>query len=108
MPKRGDVVLIPFPFSDLSGQKVRPALILSKHSKHNDVVVLFITSKSRNRGDFIVAIAPSKENGLKVQSEVVCDKIATLDRKTIIGQIGHLESKAQKDVDKLVTKLLGL
>ena len=45
--KRGTVVLTPFPFTDLSGQKVRPALVVSRSDRPDpDVLLAFITSKS--------------------------------------------------------------
>jgi len=40
--KKGDIVLIKFPFTDLSGSKLRPALVLVESG--NDVIVAFITS----------------------------------------------------------------
>lgn len=108
MLKRGDVVLIPFPFSDLSGQKIRPALIISKQNKKDDVVVLFITSRNKSKLSLTVPVMASSQNGLKVPSLVVCDKIATLDKKTIIGSIGRLEEKVQNAVDNAIIKVLGL
>lgn len=42
--QRGDIVLVPFPFTDLSGQKVRPALIISPDPVGNDVLLAFISS----------------------------------------------------------------
>lgn len=45
---KGDVILIPFPFTDLSATKQRPALIVSSdqfNNKHNDVIVMAISSQ---------------------------------------------------------------
>ena len=108
MPKRGDVVLIPFPFTDLSGQKIRPAVILSAYNKEVDIIVVFITSKHKSTKDFIVPVKPTAQNGIKVSSVIMCDKISTLDRKMIIGSIGTLEPDLQNRVDQKVAKALGL
>ncbi len=105
MPKRGDIVLIPFPFSNLSGQKIRPALILSKGSKTSDIIVVFITSKTKTVG---IPVVPTKNNGLKVTSEIICDKIATLDKKIVLGSIGRLEEETLTKVDVVLRKILGL
>jgi mRNA interferase MazF len=42
--RRGDIVLVPFPFTDLTGQKVRPALVISPDPPGEDVMVAFISS----------------------------------------------------------------
>lgn len=47
--RRGDVVLVPFPFADLSGSKVRPAVIVSADPQEAEIVIAFITSVLTNR-----------------------------------------------------------
>lgn len=62
----GQVVLVPFPFTDLSTQKQRPALIISNKSynlEHSDVVLMAITSKS-SQSSFDVQLTSWKEAGL--------------------------------------------
>ena len=108
MPKRGDIVLVPFPFSDLSGQKIRPALILSKQNKSSDIVVVFITSKLKTNKGNLIEVKPTKQNGLKTASTIICDKIATLDKKIILGAIGVLEKEDQVKVDTNLKQVLGL
>ena len=45
----GDVVLVPFPFADLSGRKVRPAVIVSTDPQGPELILAFITSVLTNR-----------------------------------------------------------
>lgn len=101
-------MLVPFPFTDLSGQKIRPALIITSSSNDNDVIVLFITSNTKLKIKDSVPILPSSQNGIKVSSGIVCSKIATLDRNVILGKIGLVESVAQNKVDVSLKKVLGL
>ena len=61
--KKGDLVLIPFPFTDLSGKKLRPALILVE--SQSDVVVSFLTTQLHRQENFDLLIEPSGQNGLK-------------------------------------------
>ncbi len=108
MSKRGKIVLVPFPFTDLLGQKVRPALIVSNQPKSSDVVVLFITSQNKGKLPFLVPILPSDSNGLKTKSSIVCNKIATLNSKVILGELGEVESEVLNQIDTELKKVLGL
>jgi mRNA interferase MazF len=62
------IVLVPFPFDDFPGTKVRPALCLTeKIGKHNHVVIAFITSKTpSDKTPSDIVIEMSEQSGLKV------------------------------------------
>jgi mRNA interferase MazF len=85
----GSIVLTRFPFTDLSGSKRRPALVVSRENeRRSDLIVCFITSMPR-AGPDMVPLAASPGTGLKVPSVVRFDKIATLGRAVIAGKIGE-------------------
>jgi mRNA interferase MazF len=86
-PRVGDLVLIPFPFTDLSSEKVRPALIMGEYLEN--VTVLFITRKYR-AGEYSIQIRQNTDNGLKHDSTILASKISTLDKKMMIGRIGFI------------------
>ena len=90
MYKQGSIVLIPFPFTDLSGVKVRPAVIVSSKTIGDDIIVAFISTNTKKKGKFEVFLKMNTENGLKSNSVVVVSKIATLEKKTILGEIGQV------------------
>lgn len=98
MYKFGKIVLIPFPFTDLSGAKVRPAVIISNKPIGDDVVVVFISSNIKKLREFDVLIRKNSKNGLKSDSIIIVSKIATLEKKTILGEIGELSSKETLEV----------
>jgi mRNA interferase MazF len=78
--KKGDIVLIPFPFTNLKGVKRRPAVILYKGEL--DVIVTFITSRVKWEENTDLLIVPDQLlNGLKKPSLIRIDKIATLAPK---------------------------
>jgi mRNA interferase MazF len=84
----GDIVLARFPFTDLSGDKRRPALVVSRdNDRRPDLVVRVITSVPRSGPD-MAAIEAGGGTGLKVASVVRFDKLATLDRVVIAGRLG--------------------
>ena len=100
---KGNIVLVPFPFTDLTGSKLRPSLII--HSYRDDVIVAFISSSSKIISDYDILIRKSKKNGLKVNSVLKLNKIVTLDRKLIVGIIGDLEEHILKQVDDELIKI---
>lgn len=108
MYKKGTVVLVPFPFTNLSGNKVRPALIISHGKIGEDIIVVFITSQAKTQEKFMVPVLPDNENGLKAASQIVCSKIATLDSKIILGELGNISPKKQKTIDATLRNVLGL
>ena len=84
----GSIVLTRFPFTDLSGDKRRPALVVSRdNQRRTDLVVCFITSMPRAGLD-VAPLAPLPGTGLKVPSMVRFDKLATLDLAVISGKLG--------------------
>jgi len=101
--RKGDVVLLPFPFTDLSGSKYRPAVILTTTKK--DVIVAFITSQLNLRKDTDIKLQQTQQNGLKRNSILLLDKIATLSKKLITGRIGILTDSELILIDKNLVKI---
>ena len=75
---KGNIVLITFPFTDLSGSKLRPAVILVETTL--DITVCFITTQTDRQDATDVLLIPDTTNRLKKQSLVKTGKIATLDK----------------------------
>lgn len=110
--KRWDVVLIAYPFTDLSGAKVRPALALSPkshHDKGDDGIFAFITTATDRRSDYELGIEVTDPEftatGLKVPGTVRLAKILTLDQRLVrktLGNFGpNLRQKAEQILDRL-------
>jgi len=114
MFKKGTIILIPFPFTDLSFTKVRPALIISANTiKGDDIVVAFISSlktKKLQKTDIALSFTDSnfKKTGLKNNSLIKIDKIATLDKKIVIGELGEIDKSIQKKVNQKIKILFDL
>lgn len=86
--KKGDIVLVPFPFTDLTATKKRPALVL--FSDGEDVTLSFITTKKFWKKDWDLLLKPTNNNGLKKESIVRLSKITTLEKKLVLGQLGSI------------------
>ena len=107
--RKGAIVLVPFPFTDLSGHKVRPALVLFASARGEDCIVAFISSRSaKKKSQYEVLVHMLSENGLKVDSVVKVDKIATLQKRIVIGEIGSVEKSVQKETEGTLRRLFGL
>ncbi|GEO02641.1 hypothetical protein AAE02nite_03050 [Adhaeribacter aerolatus] len=104
--KKGDIVLIPFPFTDLSGQKNRPALVLI--TTVTDVTVAFITSQLSWQTEYDLKLEPSHDNGLKKTSLVRLNKLATLDVELVIGRLGNLSVAEISVLNKSLIQLFQL
>lgn len=94
--KKGDVVLVPFPFTDGKGSKRRPALVLSKDGHHNTYdkyVCLMITSQEVSEGTerYEHNIYSPLSRGLVVEpSFVIVDKVFSTEDRFIIKKLGEI------------------
>ena len=103
---KGDVVVIPFPFSDLSSIKLRPALI-NVELLDSDVMLCQITSKQKTDG---FSIGLDKKDfasaGLDQLSFVRPNRIFTAEKSIIKYKTGSIHVEKQKEVwDKIVSLL---
>ena len=103
---KGDIVLIPFPFTDLTGVKNRPALILVETD--SDITVSFITTQVKWEEEFDVRLEPTNENGLKKTSLIRLSKLSTIDKDLVIGRLGRLTDQEIVMVNKHLIRLLRL
>lgn len=93
---KGDIVVLPFPFSDLSHSKRRPALILSD-IQGSDYIMLQITSQNTRDSYAIPLLEGDFQSGaLRKASNIRPNKVFTLDGSLILYKIGHL-SNAKMD-----------
>jgi mRNA interferase MazF len=95
---KGDIILITFPFTDLSGSKLRPAVVLSDSGL--DITVCFITTQTQWQEPTDVLMLPNTINGLKKSSLIRVSKIATIDKKLAKGLLGKLSQNEVSDLNQ--------
>ncbi len=111
---KGKVVLVPFPFDDLTASKVRPAVCLTEPiGLHRHIVLAFISSQiplhptrtdlvlDANRGDFAAT-------GLRVASVLHLHRLVTLTPDLIQRELGALSPAWRAETDKKLALLFGL
>ena len=108
--ERGDVVLIPFPFTDLSSLKQRPVLVLS-HRAYNgsspDFIVCGITSVLSGRPHAIPLLPTDMARGsLPLESRIRADKIFTLHQSLVKRRLGRVKPGVLAEVKKELLSLL--
>ena len=104
--KKGDIVVIPFPFTDLNGNKNRPALVLINSDL--DITLAFISTQMKWKEETDVVLKPSNNNGLKKESLIRLSKLATIDKDLALGRIGSMDDDDLKKVNVNLMKLLKL
>lgn len=103
---KGDVVVLPFPFSDLSNSKKRPVLIISK-LKGDDVILCQITSDAKFDDYAIVLSTEDFRNGnLNLSSMIRPNRLFTGDRSIILYRAGHLTSEKILEVENEIIKII--
>ena len=94
IPKQGDIVLIPIPFTDLSSQKQRPVIVISNDAYQQntrDIVVVALTSNvTVTEYGFVITTKDLVKGMLNRPSQVRVDKIYTLAQAIVIKHFGQV------------------
>jgi mRNA interferase MazF len=95
---KGDVVVIPFPFSDLSGSKKRPALVLSD-LRGDDILLCQITSRPSGDVSAIeLKLTDFMTGALPIDSFIRPLRIFTADKRIIFRKAGNINSRLMNEV----------
>ncbi len=112
---RGDVVLVDYPFSDRTGSKVRPALIVQADILNRRITdtILASISRSTHRASaeqlFVDISTPeARQTGLRQNSMIQCENLLTYDQRLIITKIGELSAAMMRQIDECLKKALDL
>jgi len=111
---RGKIVLIPFPFDNLSSAKVRPAVCLTEPvGIYRHIIVAFITSRIPDEIlDSDLVIDADKvgfhETGLRVSSTIRLHRLITITTSIIRRELGRMPSEFQDEIDEKLKKMFHL
>ncbi len=103
--RRGDLVTIA-----TSGDygKPRPALIIqaNAYTEHPSITVLPLTSELHDMPLLRITVEPDEATGLRLRSQVMVDKVTTVARTKVGGQIGRLDATALAEVSRALAAFL--
>ena len=102
---KGDVIVLPFPFSNLSKSKKRPALVVAD-IQGDDIILCQITSEARvDNYSIVLANDDFKSGSLNLTSMIRPNRLFTADRSIILYKIGLLKESKIKEVEKEIVKI---
>lgn len=114
---RGDLVLVEFPYSDQTGRKVRPALVVQAemwNERLDDTILALITSSQRRQvgatTQLVVDLATEegRQTGLRRNSVVQCENLITYEQTLILRVLGHLSDSLMQQIDGCLKATLGI
>jgi mRNA-degrading endonuclease toxin of MazEF toxin-antitoxin module len=109
--RRGDVVRVPLPYSGPTGQKIRPALVISTDPYHNEwdeVLVVAITSQPPRRVRPTDCLLQDWQGAGLQQPSWVRSHVVTIDRRRILAKMGWLTASDLAAVEACLRRATGL
>jgi mRNA interferase MazF len=111
MLQRYDIVLVPFPFTDGSQAKPRPAMVVALGERHGDVLLAFISSQVRGLAssdelEIPAGIPDFEQSGLKVSSRLRLTRMTTLSWPLVRRRIGVLPTSLRPAYHQLIRTVL--
>jgi mRNA interferase MazF len=106
---RGDVVLFDFPFTDRTGSKLRPAVVVQADflNRTIDDTVLALVTRTRRGNSTEVPIEPA-DAGIRHASIIDCKNLLTADKSFVHAVLGRLPNAIIEKVDRALVISLGL
>jgi mRNA interferase MazF len=106
----GDVVLVPFPFTDQSGTKKRPAVVVSSHGyngSRRDIVIMAITSQVRTPLGFGEGMVGGWQGAGLIKTSVLKPVFTTIEQGLVLRVMGHLSAADIKTLRGIVADVIG-
>lgn len=104
---KGEVVLFPFPYTDLSHSKLRPCLVLSEEMDE-DIILCQITSQRTRRDNYVVPLGKehTRQGTLHIDSYIRCNMLFTAHKKQIHKKICETTPATYKKVVEKITEII--
>jgi len=105
----GEIVLVPFPFTDQSAVKRRPAVVVSSdryHRERPDLIIMAVTSRVRPAGaPGEVHVRQWKSAGL-LKPSVIKPVITTIERRLVLRVLGRLDGEDQASLRRAIAEII--
>jgi len=106
----GDIVLVPFPFTDQSATKQRPGVIVSSPAYNRvrrDLILMAVTSQVRGSGAFGEVLVQDWQAARLLKPSAIKPVLATLEQALVIKTLGRLSQRDQQQLKEMIGKIIG-
>lgn len=106
----GDILLVPFPFTDQTSVKKRPTVVISSNKYNNrkpDLIIMAITSQLNTSVSFGEMIITDWKSAGLLKPSIIKPVITTIEKSLIIKKLGELEASDLNKLEELIGLILG-
>jgi len=106
----GNIVLVPFPFTDQSAVKKRPAVVVSSDAynrKRPDIIIMAVTSQMRSAGYFGDIVVNQWQQAGLLKPSVIKPIVTTIEKSLVIKTLGRLKKEDRNSLRESFYKILG-
>lgn len=106
----GDIVLVPFPFTDQSATRQRPGVIVSSPAYNRvrrDLILMAVTSQVRGSGTFGEVLVQDWQAARLLKPSAIKPVLATLEQALVIKTLGRLSQRDQQALSETIGKIIG-
>jgi mRNA interferase MazF len=106
----GEVILVPFPFTDQSASKKRPAVVIScpaYHTSRPDLLIMAITSQAHTAADFATCTLVDWQAAGLLKPSFAKPVVSTIEQSLVIHRMGVLSLRDQQSIRQMFLQILG-
>ena len=106
----GEIILVPFPFTNQAASKKRPAVVISSpayHTNRPDLLIMAITSQAHTAPDFATFPVIDWQAAGLLKPSFAKPVLTTLEQALVIRRMGSLSSRDQQSLRQMLTQILG-
>jgi mRNA interferase MazF len=106
----GDIILVPFPFTDQTTTKKRPAVVVSSdayNSDRPDIILMAVTSQMRHLGKTGEASVEDWQEAGLIKPSLIKPILTTIEKNLVLKKLGHLSEKDRQTLQKILQTIMG-
>jgi mRNA interferase MazF len=106
----GELILVPFPFTDQTGTKKRPAVVISSvayNTARRDLIIMAVTSQLKSSGMFGEVLVVQWESAGLIRASAIKPVITTIEQTLVLRRLGGLAAEDQQALRNAIAAIVG-